>query len=48
VKIFQTKQGKSTTFVVFAEEEDETALVVIKGKIDIAKLLQQQMTENEE
>lgn len=48
VKIFQTKQGKSTTFVVFAEEEDETALVVIKGKIDIAKLLQQQMTEYEE
>lgn len=48
VKIFQTKQGKSTTFVVFAEEEDETALVVIKGKLDIAKLLQQQMAADED
>lgn len=48
VKICQVKQGKNTTFVVFAEEKDETTLVVIKGEIDLAKLLEQQMaTEGE-
>ena len=43
VKIFQAKQGKQTTFVIFAEEEKEATLVVIKGEVDMDKLLEQQM-----
>lgn len=43
VKICQAKQGKNTTFVIFAEEEKEASLVVIKGEIDLAKLMEQQM-----
>ena len=43
VKICQARQGKHTTFVIFAEEEKEASLVVIKGEIDLAKLLEQQM-----
>lgn len=42
VKICQLHQGRHTTFVIFAEEEDEASLVVIKGEVDMAKLLEQQ------
>ena len=42
VKIYQTKHGKNNTFVIFTEEEAEATLVVIKGKLDLAKMLEQQ------
>ena len=42
VKIYQSRQGKQTTVVIFSEEEDETSLVVIKGEIDLAKLMEQE------
>ena len=48
VKIFQARQGKRTTFVIFAEEEKEATLVVIKGELDLAKLIQQQMAAEED
>lgn len=48
VKIYQMKKGKHCTFVIFAEEEKEASLVIIKGEIDIAKLLEQQMAEGED
>lgn len=41
VKIYQRQQGKHATIAILTEEEDETALVVITGKLDIAKLIEQ-------
>ena len=46
VKICQAKQGKHTTFVIFAEEEKEASLVVIKGDIDMAQLMEQMNKED--
>lgn len=41
VKIYQYQKGKHTTVAILSEEENETELVVISGKIDIAKLIEQ-------
>lgn len=47
VKIYQAKQGKQSTMVIFAEEEDEASLVVITGKVDFAELVAQEMNEED-
>ena len=41
VKIYQYQKGKHTTVAILSEEENETELVVISGKIDIEKLIEQ-------
>lgn len=41
VKIYQYQKGKHTTVAILTEEDDEMALLVITGKIDIAKLIEQ-------
>lgn len=48
VKIYQKKKGKQCTFVVFAEEEKEASLVMVKGEIDLAKMLEQKISADEE
>lgn len=48
VKIFQRPQGKHTTVAIFAEEEGEATLVLIKGALDIAKLLEENNEKSEE
>jgi hypothetical protein len=40
-KIYQKQHGKHTIIVIFAEEESEASLVVIDGKLDMAKLMEQ-------
>jgi hypothetical protein len=46
VKIYQNQQGKHTTVIIFAEEENEASLVVIDGKLDMAQLMEQMSKEN--
>ena len=41
VKIYQYKKGKRTTVAILSEEKNETGLVVITGKIDLEKLIEQ-------
>ena len=41
VKIYQYKKGKRTTVAILSEEKNETELVVITGKIDLEKLIEQ-------
>jgi hypothetical protein len=48
VKIYQRPQGKHTTVAIFAEEEGEATLVLIKGALDIAKLLEEENEESED
>lgn len=43
-KIYQRQQN--TTVVIFAEEGNEASLVVIDGKLDMAKLMEQMSKEN--
>ena len=45
-KIYQNQQGKHTTVIIFAEEDDEASLVVIDGKLDMAQLMEQMNKEN--
>ena len=45
VKMYQAKEGKHSTMVIFAEEDDEASLVVITGKMDFAELMAQEMNE---
>ena len=45
-KIYQKQHGKHTTIVIFAEEEGEASLVVIDGKLDMAKMMEQMSNEN--
>ena len=44
--IYQKQDGKHTTVIVFAEEEGEASLVVIDGKLDMAKMMEQMNNEN--
>ena len=44
--IYQKQHGKHTTVIVFAEEEGEASLVVIDGKLDMAKMMEQMNNEN--
>ena len=46
VKIYQNQQGKHTTVIIFAEEDDEASLVVIDGKLDMAQLMEQMSKED--
>ncbi|MBO4719276.1 MAG: DUF4252 domain-containing protein [Prevotella sp.] len=46
VKIYQNQQGKHTTVIIFAEEDNEASLVVIDGKLDMAQLMEQMSKEN--
>ena len=39
VKIYQLQKGKNSTLVIYTEEDDESALIVIDGKLDFAKLM---------
>ena len=39
VKIYQLRKGKNSTLVIYTEEDDESALIVIDGKLDFAKLM---------
>lgn len=45
-KIYQKQQGRNTIVVIFAEEGNEASLVVIDGKLDMAKLMEQMSKEN--
>lgn len=45
-KIYQKQQGKHTIIAIFAEDEGEASLVVIDGKLDMAKLMEQMSKEN--
>jgi len=46
VKIYLHQNGKHTTVIIFAEENDEASLVVIDGKLDMAQLMEQMSKEN--
>ena len=46
VKIYQNQQGKHTTVIIFAEEDSEASLVVIDGKLDMARLMEQMSKDN--
>ena len=39
MKIYQLRKGKNSTLVIYTEEDDESALIVIDGKLDFAKLM---------
>lgn len=39
MKIYQLQKGKNSTLVIYTEEDDESALIVIDGKLDFAKLM---------
>ena len=39
MKIYQSRKGKNSTLVIYTEEDDESALIVIEGKMDFAKLM---------
>lgn len=41
LKIYQYQKGKHTTVAILTEEDDETGLIAITGKINIAKLIEQ-------
>jgi hypothetical protein len=41
VKICQNTSGRNNIFVILAEEKKEVSLVIIKGKLDLAKLMEQ-------
>ena len=43
VKIYLSKNGEHSTNVIFSVEDDEAHLVVINGKFDFAKMMQQGM-----
>ncbi len=47
VKMYQAKRGKHSTMVIFAEEEDEASLMIIKGKVDFAELVAQEMNDDD-
>lgn len=46
VKIYQNQHGKHSTVIIFAEEDGEASLVVIDGKLDMAKMMEQMNNEN--
>jgi hypothetical protein len=46
VKIYQNQHGKHSTVIIFAEEDSEASLVVIDGKLDMAKLMEQMSKED--
>ena len=46
-KIYQARKGKKVTNVIFALEEDEATVVILSGKLDIGKLMEQQAGEEE-
>ena len=43
MKICQFKKGKKSTIAIFHEEEDESALIILEGKLDFKKLIEVQM-----
>lgn len=43
MKIYQFKKGKNSTLAFFHEEEGESALIVIEGKLDFKKMIEAQM-----
>ena len=45
MKIYQFRKGKNSTLVIYTEEDDESALIVIEGKLDFAKLIEEEMNE---
>ena len=45
MKIYQSRKGKNSTLVIYTEEDDESALIVIEGKMDFAKLIEEEMNE---
>lgn len=45
VKIYQNTSGKNNIFVILAEEKKEVSLVIIKGKLDLAKLMEQEQAK---
>ena len=45
MKIYQLRKGKNSTLVIYTEEDDESALLVIEGKLDFAKLIEEKMNE---
>lgn len=45
-KIYQKQQGRHTTIAIFAEDEGESSLIVLKGKLDFAQWVEQMNQEN--
>lgn len=43
MNISQFKKGKKSTIAIFHEEEGESALIVIEGKLDFKKMIEAQM-----
>ena len=45
-KIYQKQQGRHTIIAIFAEDEGEASLVVLKGKLDFTQWMEQMNQEN--
>ena len=43
MKICQFKKGKKSTIAIFHEEEGESSLIILEGKLDFKKLIEAQM-----
>ena len=43
MKICQFKKGKKSTIAIFHEEEGESALIVLEGKMDFKKMIEKQV-----
>ena len=43
MKISQFKKGKKSTIAIFHEEEGESALIVLEGKMDFKKMIEKQV-----
>lgn len=43
MNISQFKKGKKSTIAIFHEEEGESALIILEGKLDFKKLIEAQM-----
>ena len=50
IKISQFKKGKKSTIAIFHEEEGESSLIILEGKMDFKKMIEKQVeisvTEN--
>jgi hypothetical protein len=43
MKIYQFKKGKKSTIAIFHEEEGESSLIILEGKMDFKKMIEKQV-----
>ena len=43
MKIYQLRKGKNSTIAIFHEEEGESSLIILEGKMDFKKMIEKQV-----